>query len=158
MISFLFLDMRELSYLDLNSSVSWLLMPWLLASPGHRHPWYWLCGIGEFLSYKRKDFHYLYHVRYIYMFRKMACKELIVLYCNVLHCTACLTRGRISITYTMSDTLSVQLINLARKELIVLYRNVLHCTVALCSHDVFYENPNNFLAFSLCTCTYVPSW
>ena len=94
---------------------------------------------------------------YLYVQKKMACKELIVLYCNVLHCTACLTRGRISITYTMSDTLSVQLINLARKELIVLYHNVLHCTVALCSHDVFYENPNNFLAFSLCTCTYVPS-
>ena len=83
---------------------------------------------------------------YLYVQKKMACKELIVLYCNVLHCTACLTRGRISITYTMSDTLSVQLINLARKELIVLYRNVLHCTVALCSHDVFYENPNNFFS------------
>ena len=23
-------------------------MPWLLASPEHQHPWYWLCRIGTF--------------------------------------------------------------------------------------------------------------
>ena len=23
-------------------SISWLLMPWLLTSPGHQQPWYWL--------------------------------------------------------------------------------------------------------------------
>ena len=25
-------------------------LPWLLASLGHQHPWYWICGIGKFLS------------------------------------------------------------------------------------------------------------
>ena len=41
--------------------VSWLLMPWLLVSPGHQYPWYWLCKICKFLSYMRKDFYYLCH-------------------------------------------------------------------------------------------------
>ena len=36
-------DVRGPSYLGFNRSVSILLMPWLLASPGHQHPWYWLC-------------------------------------------------------------------------------------------------------------------
>ena len=30
------------SYLSLTRSISWLLMPWLLTSPGHQQPWYWL--------------------------------------------------------------------------------------------------------------------
>ena len=48
------------SYLGLTMSISWLLMPWLLTSPGqHQKPWYWLCRIGRFLSYLRKDFNYL---------------------------------------------------------------------------------------------------
>ena len=34
-------------------------MPWLLASPGHQHPWYWLCRICKSLSFMRKDFNYL---------------------------------------------------------------------------------------------------
>ena len=38
-----------------------LLMPWLLASPEHRQPWYWLCRIIRSLSYMRKDFNYLHH-------------------------------------------------------------------------------------------------
>ena len=38
--------------------ISWLLMSWFLASPGYQCPWYWLCRIGKFLSYKRKDFNY----------------------------------------------------------------------------------------------------
>ena len=29
------------------SSVSWLLMPWFLMSPGHQRPWYWLFKIGS---------------------------------------------------------------------------------------------------------------
>ena len=37
-------------------------MPWLLASPGHQHPWYWQCRTGKFLSYLGKDFNYLCHV------------------------------------------------------------------------------------------------
>ena len=39
------------SYLGLTRSLSWLLMPWLLTSPGHQQPWYWLCRIGKSLSY-----------------------------------------------------------------------------------------------------------
>ena len=50
------LNMRGPSYLGLTKSISWLLMPWLLTSPGHQQPWYWLCKIGRFLSYLRKDF------------------------------------------------------------------------------------------------------
>ena len=43
-------------YLGLTRSVSRLLMPWLLESPKHQHPWYWPCRIGKFLSYMKKDF------------------------------------------------------------------------------------------------------
>ena len=53
------LNVRGPSYLGLPRSISWLLMPWLLTSPGHQQPWYWLCRIGRFLSYLRKDFKYL---------------------------------------------------------------------------------------------------
>ena len=34
------LNVRGPSYLGLTRSISWLLMPWLLASPGHQQPWY----------------------------------------------------------------------------------------------------------------------
>ena len=37
-------------------------MPWLLALPGHQHPWYWLCGISRSLSYMRKDLNCLCNV------------------------------------------------------------------------------------------------
>ena len=37
------------SYLGLTRSISWLLMPWLLASPGHQRPWYRLFKIGPCL-------------------------------------------------------------------------------------------------------------
>ena len=53
------LNVRGPSYLGLTRSILWLLMPWLLTSPGHQQPWYWLCRIGMFLSYLRKDFNYL---------------------------------------------------------------------------------------------------
>ena len=42
--------------------MQWLLMAWLLVSPKHQHPWYWLCSIGKFLSYARKDFRSPCHV------------------------------------------------------------------------------------------------
>ena len=35
----------RLEYSGINMSISWLLMPWLLASPSHQPPWYWLHGI-----------------------------------------------------------------------------------------------------------------
>ena len=53
------LNVRGPSYLGLTRPISWLLMPWLLTSPEHQQPWYWLCRIGRFLSYLRKDFNYL---------------------------------------------------------------------------------------------------
>ena len=53
------LNVRGQSYLGLTRSISRLLMPWLLTSPGHQQPWYWLCRVGRFLSYFRKDFKYL---------------------------------------------------------------------------------------------------
>ena len=56
------LNMQGPSYLGLTRSKSWLLMPWLLVSPGHQQPWYWLCKIGRAWSYTRKDLHYLWLV------------------------------------------------------------------------------------------------
>ena len=56
------LNVRGPSYLGLTRSISWVLMPWLLASPGHQQPWYWLCRMGRSLSYLRKDFNHLYHI------------------------------------------------------------------------------------------------
>ena len=53
------LNVRGPSYLGLTRSISWLLMPWLLTSPGHQQPWYWLCRLGRFLSFLRKDLNYL---------------------------------------------------------------------------------------------------
>ena len=52
------LSVQRLSYHSLIRSISWLLLSWLLASPGHQQPRYWLCEIGKFLSFTRKDFNY----------------------------------------------------------------------------------------------------
>ena len=56
------LNVRGQSYLGLIRSMSWLLMPWLHASPGHQHQWYWLRRMGKFVSYLRTDFNYMCHV------------------------------------------------------------------------------------------------
>ena len=61
-LSNLTLTVRGLSYLGLTRSISRLLMPWLLTSPGHQQPWYWLCRICRSWSYFRKDFEYLCHI------------------------------------------------------------------------------------------------
>ena len=62
-------------YLSLTRSISWLLMPWLLTSPGHQQSWHWLYRICRSFSYLRKDFKYLCHInveewhkKYIYVF------------------------------------------------------------------------------------------
>ena len=55
----IYIDRQQLCW---TRSISRFLMPWLLASPGHQHPWYWLCRIGKCLSYLRKDFNYPCHV------------------------------------------------------------------------------------------------
>ena len=56
------INMQRANYLSLNWSISWLLMPWLLASPGHQPPWYWLSLIGKLLPWSRKDLSYLCHI------------------------------------------------------------------------------------------------
>ena len=56
------LSMQGPRYLGLMRSISWLLMPWLLALSGHQQPWYWLCEISKSLSYMRKDSNYLCYV------------------------------------------------------------------------------------------------
>ena len=56
------LNVRGPSYLGLTRSLSWLLLSWLLASPGHQRPRYWLCVMGKSLSYLRKDFNHLCHI------------------------------------------------------------------------------------------------
>ena len=45
-----------------SRSISLLLMPWLLALPGHYQPWYWPCRIARSVPYSRKDFNHLCHV------------------------------------------------------------------------------------------------
>ena len=47
----------KLEYSAINRSMPWLLMPWLLASPGHQQPWYWQYRIKA--TSTRKDFSYL---------------------------------------------------------------------------------------------------
>ena len=49
------LNMRGPSYLGLTGSISWLLMPWLLMSPEHQQPWYWLYRIYGSFSYLRNN-------------------------------------------------------------------------------------------------------
>ena len=55
-------NVRGTSYLDLTRSISWLLKPWLLTSPGHQQPYYWLCRICRSWSYLGKDFKYMCHI------------------------------------------------------------------------------------------------
>ena len=45
-----------------SMSISWLLIPWLLASPGHQQPWYWLCKTNRPLFSMRKDFNCHFYV------------------------------------------------------------------------------------------------
>ena len=62
-LNMLTLNVRGPSYLGLTRSISWLLMPWLLASPGHQQPWYSLCRISRSLSYSGRNFNYLCLIR-----------------------------------------------------------------------------------------------
>ena len=56
------LNGRRPIYPDLMRSISWLRMPWLLASSGHQHPCYGLHKTGRYLSYMRNKFIYQCHV------------------------------------------------------------------------------------------------
>ena len=62
LITWLTLNIQGPSYLGLTRSIPWLLISWLLASPGHQQPWYWLRTMGRSLSYLRKDFNHLCHI------------------------------------------------------------------------------------------------
>ena len=42
-------------------SIPWLLMPWLLASPWHQQPWYWIYRTNKSLTFMRQVFNYLHH-------------------------------------------------------------------------------------------------
>ena len=53
-LSVLTLNVRGPSYLGLTRSISWLLMPWLLTSPGHQQPRYDYIGYaGPYLTWGR---------------------------------------------------------------------------------------------------------
>ena len=41
--------------------IPWLLMPWLLLSPGHQQPWHCTCRMDRSLSSIRNDFNYLHY-------------------------------------------------------------------------------------------------
>ena len=43
-------------------SMHWLLMPWLLVSPGHQHPWHWTCRINWCLFSTRKNQDYWFTI------------------------------------------------------------------------------------------------
>ena len=85
------LNVRGPSYLGLTRSISWLLMFWLLPSPGHQQLWYWLCNICRSWSYSRKDLGtcvismWSNDINYKYMFmsplQNLARKEIIFVRC-----------------------------------------------------------------------------
>ena len=55
-------SVRGPSYPGLTRPISWLLMPWPLASPEHQQPSYWLCNLSRSISYRREAFNHLCHV------------------------------------------------------------------------------------------------
>ena len=46
-------------YSRITRSIPWMLMPWLLPSPSHQQPQYWLCRVNCPLSSTKKDLDYL---------------------------------------------------------------------------------------------------
>ena len=72
------LVMLKSKYSSSTRSMLWLLMPWLLAYPGHQQPWYWLHRVNRLLSSTKRYFNYLQHLsvencrkcRYVFFFFK----------------------------------------------------------------------------------------
>ena len=64
---------------ELGQFHPWLVIPWMIALPGHQQPWHCLCRINRSLSSMRKDFNYLNHLSvenadmYIIVFWKKNC-------------------------------------------------------------------------------------
>ena len=52
----------KLAYSPTTMLIPWLLMPWLLARPGHQQPWYWLYRINGSLASTGNDFNYLHRL------------------------------------------------------------------------------------------------
>ena len=48
-----------------NNSIPLLLMPWLLTSPGHQQPKYWLCRINESLPSTSKGCNYPQNLSFV---------------------------------------------------------------------------------------------
>ena len=48
----------KLGHSGRSRSIPWLLMPWLLVSPGHQQPWHWPCRINRSLSSMGKIYNY----------------------------------------------------------------------------------------------------
>ena len=67
-------------YSGRSRSMQWLLMPWLLPSPGHQQPWYWLCSINWSLLSRRKNVIYLYQLQALRNERKCKCIFMFVPY------------------------------------------------------------------------------
>ena len=66
----LILNMRGVSFFRFNLVNIMVADALPLVSPGHQQTWYWLCRIGRYLSYLRKDFNFLSHV-YVDEWHKM---------------------------------------------------------------------------------------
>ena len=47
------------SYSHRTRPMPWLMMPWLLASPEHHQPWYWLCKTNRSLAFVMRQFIYV---------------------------------------------------------------------------------------------------
>ena len=69
------LNVQWPSHLDLTMSISWLLMPWLLTSPGHQQLWYWLCRICKSWSYLKtsSSLLFLYLVEEFFLPKLLVC-------------------------------------------------------------------------------------
>ena len=109
-ICVLTLNVQGPSYLGLTRSISWLLMPWLLMSPGHQQPWYWLYRICRSFSYSRKCLSTCtksmwrndIKCKYMLMFpqKSLACKGLIFHTILRVHSTCIFTMSTIVCTHS----------------------------------------------------------
>ena len=52
----LILLVLEPEYSGRTGLIPWLLMPWLLVSPGHQQQWYWLCRKNNALVFHKRGF------------------------------------------------------------------------------------------------------
>ena len=112
------LNMQGLSYLGLTRSISWLLMPWLLTSPGHQQPWYWLYReyVGPSLTWGRILSTCVISMwlndtkcKYMFMFpqKNLACKGLTLLVMKVEYSINTKTANALALCTTRSSATTV---------------------------------------------------